>query len=617
MKEIERVGLLKMDFLGLSTLTLLDDAVKHIKETLNVDIDLEKLPLDDPKTFQLFCAGQTQGVFQFESSGMRDTLRKAKPAQLEDLIALNALYRPGPLRGGVVDDYINRRHGRVEVKYELPQMEAALKESYGVIAYQEQVMRLASELAGFTLGEADLLRKAMGKKNAAVMQAQRERFITGAKARGTPEKKASKVFELMEFFAGYGFNKSHSTAYALLAYQTGYLKANFPQHFMAALLTIESQNSEKIAMYLAECRDLGVPMLPPDINKSELPFTVQPGGVRFGLGAVKNVGEGAILSMIAARKKLGTITSLFEIVENVDMRLVNKKVFESLAKAGAFDTLAPPTSKGPLYWRARIVANLDRLVDHGGRFQRDRDQGQTGLFGGDFEPATADPHAGLAEAKPWSESEALTFEKEALGLFMSGHPVVRYAGAIQAVGAKRLGEMTQSEADVSTAGIVTGTRQLKTKRGDRMAVFMLEDEAGKVEVVVFPEAYNRYGGLIADDALLMVRGKYERDEDNARMVAAELTPLDVIRDRAIREVLVTVPAKTSSKEFAKSLQAVFERHPGNCRVSIILDTGQGRVKTQTQRKVRPSDAFIGEVDALCGAGSVELLQSVAVAAAAK
>jgi DNA polymerase-3 subunit alpha len=324
MKEIERVGLLKMDFLGLSTLTLLDDAVKHIKETLGVDVDLDTLPLDDPKTFQLFCAGQTQGVFQFESSGMRDTLRKAKPAQLEDLIALNALYRPGPLRGGVVDDYINRRHGRVEVKYELPQMEAALKESYGVIAYQEQVMRLASELAGFTLGEADLLRKAMGKKNAAVMQAQRERFITGAKARGTPEKKASKVFELMEFFAGYGFNKSHSTAYALLAYQTGYLKANFPQHFMAALLTIESQNSDKIAMYLAECRDLGVPMLPPDINKSELPFTVQPGGVRFGLGAVKNVGEGAILSMLAARKKLGAIGSLFELVENVDMRLVNK-----------------------------------------------------------------------------------------------------------------------------------------------------------------------------------------------------------------------------------------------------------------------------------------------------
>ena len=614
MKEIERVGLLKMDFLGLSTLTLLDDAVKHIKETTGDVIELETLPIDDPKTFQLFCAGQTHGVFQFESSGMRDTLRKAKPQRLEDLIALNALYRPGPLKGGVVDSYIARRHGREEIKYELPQMEGVLNESYGVIAYQEQVMRLASELAGFTLGEADLLRKAMGKKSATVMQAQRERFLNGAKAKGINEKKAIKVFDLMEFFAGYGFNKSHSTAYALLAYQTAYLKANYPQHFMAALMTIESQDSEKVALYLSECRDLGVPILAPDINKSDLHFTVQPGGVRFGLGAVKNVGEGAIVSMLAARKELGQIRSLFELVEQVDMRLVNKKVFESLAKAGAFDLLAPATSKGPLWWRAKIVAGLDRIVDHGGRFQRDREQGQSALFGGDFEPKdSADTGAGLADARPWTETEGLSFEKEALGLFMSGHPVSRYAEALQIAGAKRLLEMVQSEADVSTAGIATGIRQLKTKRGDRMAVFMLDDEGGKVEVVVFPETYARYGGLIADDALLLVRGKFEREEDTCRMVAAELVPLDVIRDRAIREVLVTVAAKQGTKEFANNLMSVFERHPGDRRVSIVVASPPGdgvpagmRVKTLIQRKVRPSDGFVRDVEALCGAGSVEL-----------
>ena len=614
MKEIERVGLLKMDFLGLSTLTLLDDAVKHIKQTMGDVIELETLPLDDPKTFALFCAGQTHGVFQFESSGMRDTLRKAKPQRLEDLIALNALYRPGPLKGGVVDSYIARRHGREEIKYELPQMETVLAESYGVIAYQEQVMRLASELAGFTLGEADLLRKAMGKKSATVMQAQRERFLNGAKAKGVNEKKAIKVFDLMEYFAGYGFNKSHSTAYALLAYQTAYLKANYPQHFMAALMTIESQDSEKISLYLSECRDLGVPILPPDINKSDLHFTVQPGGVRFGLGAVKNVGEGAIVSMIAARKQLGAVRSLFELVEQVDMRLVNKKVFESLAKSGAFDTLAPATSKGSLWWRAKIVAGLDRIVDHGGRFQRDREQGQSALFGGDFEPKdSADPNAGLADARPWSETEGLSFEKEALGLFMSGHPVQRYAEALQIAGAKRLVEMVQSEADVSTAGIVTGIRQLKTKRGDRMAVFMLDDEGGKVEVVVFPETFARYGGLIADDALLLVRGKFEREEDTCRMVAAELVPLDVIRDRSIREVLVTVTARQGTREFANTLMAVFERHPGDRRVSIVIASGPSegvpegmRVKTLIQRKVRPSDGFMRDVEALCGAGSVEL-----------
>jgi DNA polymerase III subunit alpha len=614
MKEIERVGLLKMDFLGLSTLTLLDDAVKHIKETTGDVIDLEQLPLDDAQTFALFCAGQTHGVFQFESSGMRDTLRKAKPQRLEDLIALNALYRPGPLKGGVVDSYIARRHGREEIKYELPQMEGVLNESYGVIAYQEQVMRLASELAGFTLGEADLLRKAMGKKSAAVMQAQRERFLNGAKAKGINEKKAIKVFDLMEFFAGYGFNKSHSTAYALLAYQTAYLKANYPQHFMAALMTIESQDSEKISLYLSECRDLGVSILPPDINKSDLHFTVQPGGVRFGLGAVKNVGEGAIVSMLAARKQLGTIRSLFELVEQVDMRLVNKKVFESLAKAGAFDLLAPATSKGPLWWRAKIVAGLDRIVDHGGRFQRDREQGQTALFGGDFEPKDSlDPNSGLADARPWTETEGLTFEKEALGLFMSGHPVQRYAEALQIAGAKRLVEMVQAEADVSTAGIVTGIRQLKTKRGDRMAVFMLDDEGGKVEVVVFPEAFARFGGFIVNDALLLVRGKFEKDDDTSSLKAAELVPLDVIRDRAIREVLVTVAAKQGTKEFANTLMTVFDRHPGDRRVSIVIASGPSdgvpdgmRVKTLIQRKVRPSDLFIRDVEALCGAGSVEL-----------
>ncbi len=307
MKEIERVGLLKMDFLGLSTLTLLDDAVKHIKETTGRRRSTStQLPLDDAKTYQIFQNGQTHGVFQFESSGMRDTLRKAKPQCLEDLIALNALYRPGPLRGGVVDDYIARKHGRVEIKYELPQMESVLKETYGVIAYQEQVMRLASELAGFTLGQADELRRAMGKKDAAKMQAQRDALHQRLpRARASRRRRPTKIFEFIEYFAGYGFNKSHSTTYALLAYQTAYLKANYPRHFMAALLTIESQNSDKVALYLAECRELGVPVLPPDINASELQFVVEPDGVRFGLGAVKGAGEGAIRSILETRKALG------------------------------------------------------------------------------------------------------------------------------------------------------------------------------------------------------------------------------------------------------------------------------------------------------------------------
>ena len=612
MKEIERVGLLKMDFLGLSTLTLLDDAVAHIEETTGTRIDLDNLPLDDPKAYQLFQSGQTHGVFQFESSGMRDTLRKAKPQCLEDLIALNALYRPGPLRGGVVDDYIARKHGRVEIRYELPQMEEVLRETYGVIAYQEQVMRLASELAGFTLGEADELRRAMGKKDAAKMQAQRDRFLQGCADRKIPAKKAAKIFEFMEYFAGYGFNKSHSTTYALLAYQTAYLKANYPRHFMAALLTIESQNSDKVALYLAECRELGVPVLPPDINASRWEFIVDPAGVRFGLGAVKGAGEGAIRSILEARAALGgRLSSLFELTERIDLRLVNKKVFESLIKAGAFDSLSPVGRGAYLSWRPRLMAGLDRILDHGGRHQKDRDQGQSRLFGGENEAADRlDDDAALPAAAVWSEAQALAAEKEALGLYITGHPLQRFAAAIAEVGGKRLVELTQSEADCSIAGIVTGLRPLKTKRGDRMAVFTLEDEAAKVEAVVFPEAFGRFGVLVADDAMLLVRGKYEKGEESSRLVVSEITPLEVVREKAVRGVEIRLAGKGLEGPTMRELVHVLERHQGDRRVSVVVDVNGGprtlRVRAATARRIRPTDLFVRDVEAVCGTGTVVL-----------
>jgi DNA polymerase-3 subunit alpha len=612
MKEIERVGLLKMDFLGLSTLTLLDDCVRHIEETTGTRIDLEALPLDDAAAYLLFQNGQTHGVFQFESSGMRDTLRKAKPQCLEDLIALNALYRPGPLRGGVVDDYIARKHGRVEIKYELAQMEPVLKETYGVIAYQEQVMRLASELAGFTLGHADELRRAMGKKDAAKMQAQRDRFMQGCRERGIPEKKATRIFELMEFFAGYGFNKSHSTTYALLAYQTAYLKANYPRHFMAALLTIESQNSDKVALYLAECRELGVPALPPDLNQSRLQFVVQPDGVRFGLGAVKGAGEGAIRSILETRTALGgAITSIFSLVERVDLRLVNKKVLECLIKAGAFDTLAPGGREQYLAWRPRLLAGLDRVLDHGSRHQKDRDQGQELLFGGGADHAEPiDDAAALPASPPWTETEALAFEKEALGLYMSGHPLQRYLPALAAAGGRRLADLTQSEADVSVGGVIAGVRQLKTKRGDRMAAFNLEDEAAKLEAVVFPEAFAKYGSQVADEALVLVRGKYERDEDVGRLVVSEITPLDVVRERAVRGVEIRLPGSAVARDLMRRLADLLDQYPGDRRVAFVVEVnGAGpklRVRASTARRIKPSDSFVRAVETVCGAGSVSL-----------
>ncbi|MEX2270388.1 MAG: DNA polymerase III subunit alpha [Vicinamibacterales bacterium] len=614
MKEIERVGLLKMDFLGLSTLTLLTDAVAEIERTEGVKVDLDDLPLDDARTYQLFSEGQTAGVFQFESSGMRDTLRKAKPQVLEDLIALNALYRPGPLRGGVVDDYIKRKHGTIEVKYELPQMEPVLKETYGVIAYQEQVMRLASDLAGFTMGESDLLRKAMGKKDAAVMARQRDRFMDGCRARGINEKKAAKIFDLMEFFAGYGFNKSHSTTYAYLAYQTAYLKANYPRHFMAALLTIEAQNTEKLAMYLAEARDLGVPVLPPDINRSNLAFTVQPEGVRYGLAAVKGAGDGAIQSLLAARTELGgRVTSLYSLAEHLDLRLVNKRVLESLVKGGAFDSLLEGRVPEPANLRARLFAAIDRALEHGSRRQRDRDGGQASIFGGEILEdggggAERDVLSELPDAAAWTNAQQLAFEKEALGLYMSGHPIEQYKPDLAAYGAKGLAELTGSVENCAIGGIVTGLRSVRTRRGDPMAVFMLEDESGTVETVVFPEAFARAQQLIRADAMLVVRGRFEKDDDTCRLVASDVTSIELMREKVAREVRIRVSMPPHTRGTLEALADILSRHRGDRKVSLEIeskDNGRSyRVRASTPQRVRPSDRLVSEVEALVGAGTV-------------
>ncbi|MBI3402713.1 MAG: DNA polymerase III subunit alpha [Acidobacteria bacterium] len=637
MKDIERVGLLKMDFLGLSTLTLIDDCVQEIERTTGDRVDIDRVPLDDAKTYQLFQDGQTFGIFQFESSGMREILRKAKPQRLEDLIALNALYRPGPLRSGMVDDFIARKQGKTEVKYELPELEPILSETYGVIAYQEQVMRISNVLAGFSLGEADILRKAMGKKNAEVMQKQRAKFVDGAKKRGVSDKKATHIFDLMEHFAGYGFNKSHSTAYAFLAYQTAYLKANYPWHFASALLTIEAQNTEKLALYLGESRERGVPMLPPDLNESQMRFAVEPGrGVRFGLTAIKNVGEGAIQSLLDVRKAHGRISSLHALCEDLDLRLVNKRVFESLVKAGACDSLAkgdPVLEALPsAALRPRLVAAIDAACEHGARMQRSKDSGQGNLLGGfDSEPESSGggPRvATLPAAKPWTEAEQLGFEKETLGLYWSGHPVDRYAGALKDFGAKSIGELSEVqsgsrdngwgaggpkpiEAETSVGGIVAAVRQLKTRKGDRMAVFTLEDSQGGVEVIAFPEAFQRSAGLIETGTLVLVRGKLERDDESTRLLAADIAPLESVHERLSREVAIRLK-QPAGREMFEALGEIFSRHRGDRRVAFEIEVAGSaapirvRAEVSSQIRVRPSPALIQEVEQLVGRGAVEL-----------
>jgi DNA polymerase-3 subunit alpha len=625
MKEVERVGLLKMDFLGLSTLTLIRDALTEITRTEGVNLDIDAIPLDDAKTYQLFVDGQTYGIFQFESSGMRELLRKARPQRLDDLIAMNALYRPGPLKSGMVDDFIARKAGKSEVKYELPQLEPILRDTYGVIAYQEQVMRIASALAGFTLGQSDVLRKAMGKKDPKVMAKQREAFMEGARAKGINEKKAAKIFDLMEYFAGYGFNKSHSTAYAYLAYQTAYLKANYPRHFAAALLTIEAANTDKLALYIGECRDRGIAVLPPDLNESHLHFTVVPEGVRFGLTAIKGLGEGAIRAILDVRARTGQITSLHQLCEELDLRLVNKRVLEALVKSGACDTLVPagvPLTLG----RARLLAAVDSAIEHGGRTQRDRDQGQADLFG-----AGGDEEGGgltlirLPDAPAWTEMELLACEKEALGLYLSGHPLDRHADTLRAFGARTVGDLVHAELpesidgapgrlvldDVHVGGIVSGFRPLKTKKGDRMGVFMLEDAQGAVEVVAFPETFAKCASLIENGTLVAVRGKFERDEESSRMQATEMFALDSLGERLSKSLRIRMNGDCTRAKL-EALWDLLSANQGDRPVAIELEVErEGRrlrvsADVMPQIRVRPSTQFLDAVEQLCGAGSVTL-----------
>jgi DNA polymerase-3 subunit alpha len=633
MNEIERVGLLKMDFLGLSTLTLIHDALAEIKRTEGVDLDIDTIPLDDTKTFALFGDGQTFGVFQFESSGMRGLLRKARPERLEDLIALNALYRPGPLKSGMVDDFVSRRQGRTPIKYELPQLEPILSETYGIIAYQEQVMRIAQVLAGFTLGQADVLRKAMGKKNPQVMATQHERFIAGAQEQGIAAKKAAKIFELIEYFAGYGFNKSHSTAYALLAYQTGYLKANYPWHFAAALLTIESQNSDKLAVYLNESRDRGIPVLPPDVNESELTFSVEHGkGVRFGLSAIKGLGEGAVRAILAARTELGgRISSLSALCEIIDLRIANKRVFEAMVKSGASDSLA---GGGGREGRARQFAAIDAACEHGARNQRDRDLGQTQLFGSD-ETAGDDAQAPLPSAVPWTEIEQLQYEHDALGLYWSGHPMDRFADALRTFGAKTTGELNERKAvedapptdqaatagrgprngsrtseDISIGGVISGLRPLKTRKGHPMCVITIDDAQGSVEVVVFPEPFQKFGHLAQAGQMVLVKGRLEGDDESTRILASEIAPISTVTEQATSSVAITLSAPPHDRDTFMRLWDVLLQHKGTRRVAIDLIESERHLRVKidvnAQVGVRPSERLVSDVEQICGPGSVTL-----------
>ncbi len=607
MKGIERIGLLKMDFLGLKTLTLIDNCVKMISAQKGVTIEPDQVPLDDAKTYELFTAGRTSGLFQFESDGMRDILRRFKPDRLEHLTALNALYRPGPMQ--MIDDFIKRRHGQTRVSYEVPGLEPILSETYGVMVYQEQVMRIASDLAGFTLGGADTLRKAMGKKKVEAMAAQKEKFIKGCVERGIAEKKASKIWDQMEQFAGYGFNKSHSAAYAFLAYQTAYLKANYPHYFMAALLTSERANTDKMVAYIGECREMGIRVLPPDVNQSDIYFGVEGDDVRFGLSAIKNVGEGAVEAVLAARRRGGPLRCLTELVERVDVRAVNRRVLESFIKSGSLDSLSPR--------RAALFATIERAMDAGQRRQRDREQGQGSLFGllgggGAHEAEDAAVEV-LPDVAEWPEAERLTYEKESLGFYITGHPLERYRDELRQWATATTATLVmpgEGARDVSVGGIISGLRLLKTKKGDRMAAFVLEDLEGGVEVLVFPETFKKVAGRLADDMVVIVKGRAEAaDEGKARLLSTDILPLEQAKLAEARHVRLRLPLEAWERSKGERLRDILAARQGDCPVTIeLVRPGEfvAAIVPSAYYRVRPDARLTGEVEALFGAGCVVL-----------
>ena len=619
MKAVEKMGLLKMDFLGLATLTVINDAIKLIEQARGEKVDIEMIPADDPETFQrVFHTALTSGVFQFESSGMRDILRRYKPDTVEELTQLNALYRPGPM--DMIDDFIERKWGRRQVEYLLPPLETILKDSLGVIVYQEQVMRIANVLASYSLGEADLLRRAMGKKNAQAMAEQRERFISGAAALGYAKAPVEEIFDRMEKFSGYGFNKSHSAAYAWVAYQTAYLKTHYPVEFMAALLTSETSKPENVVKYIGECRELGIRVLPPDVQISGAQFTpvVTPEGeaIRFGLAAVKNVGSNAIEAILGAREAVGgQFKSLWEFCEKIDLRVMNKRVIESLIKAGALDSLGK---------RGQLFAAVDKAMERAQKAQKDAAQGQAGLFGlFDETPVQGRAVDDLPKAPDWEESERLANEKEVLGFFVSGHPLDKYAeklrnlpGVISVAEAlerkppeRRWGRESDPADEIQVAGMIHGMRVQKSKRDQKLyAQGILEDATGKMEIICFSRDYERLAESLKIEAPVLMRGMLMGEEDSAPKISVfSIQALDSVQMKLPAGVRIRINLDSTTEEMLSGIRSAAEAAPGPGKIMLHLEKkGEYAVILEPeQMSVTADRGWIERVEELVGKGTVQ------------
>ena len=606
MGDVEKIGLVKFDFLGLKTLTMIRRAETLINDgrpdqpALHVD----RLPFDDAKTFALLSSGKTTGIFQLESSGMRDLLTGFKPDRFEDIIAIIALYRPGPM--DLIPDFIKRKQGKIPIAYELPELEPILKDTYGVIVYQEQVMAIANRVAGFSLGQADILRRAMGKKKPEEMEKLRVKFLEGARQKKIADKKAEKLYELIQKFAGYGFNKSHAAAYAVVCYQTGYLKAHYPTEFMAALMTSDMGNQDKIVGYFTECRDLGIKVLGPDVNESQKNFAVVDGAIRFGLAAIKNVGEGAVDSVLAIRADSGRFTSFFNFCQRVDLHKVNKRMLEGLIKAGAFDSLGAK--------RSQLMAMLDQAVEDGAAAQREREMGQTNIFGEALNGGS--PHAHVEPVLPnlpeWDQAQRLKYERELTGFYITAHPLARYEATIHALATASTAGITELSdgKEVRLCGIIATVKSMLTKKGDRMAYVTLEDLQGTVEVIVFPDLFKTVGELIAPERLVRVTGTIDRGDKGTKIRGVKIEPLADVQTQTIKRIHIRLTGRPEVKEQLPRLLDVFKRHPGSTAVSLTFRT-DGALEAETaplpHLTVSASEHFVADVEEVLGKGALSLV----------
>lgn len=595
-KWVEEFGLLKMDFLGLKTLTVLDDTLRLIEENHGVRVDLDTIPLDDTSTFELFQRGDTVAIFQFESSGMREWLRKLRPTSIDDLIAMNALYRPGPM--DLIPNFIDRKHGDEEVNYPHPMLEPVLEPTYGIPVYQEQVMQMAQVMGGYTLGGADLLRRAMGKKKVAEMDRQREIFLQGAMDRGVEEQTATDVFDMMAKFAGYGFNKSHAAAYSIVAYQTAWLKANYAPEFLAAAMTNEMGDTKKLAVVLEDARHLGVEVLAPSINCSDASFAVEDGRIRFGLGAIKGVGLGAIESIVEAREEHGPFETLFDLTAAVDARAVNRKAFESLVRAGALSEVEGH--------RAQQIAGLDAAVQYGIRIHADRAAGQNSLFGGAGGDGAAVLAPQLPVVDPWPRARTLKEERDVVGFYVSGHPLEAYTPEVRAFASTHIAEI---EAIVDThepmeddrgynsrpvqtvCGIITEVQHRRSKAGKPMAFATIEDFTGQAEVLCFSAVYDRAQRYLEPDEVVLVRGGLEVRGGSPKVIADEITPMWKVREQMVKSLIIDLEPHTLAEDVVTELHALCESHRGPVRLYFELPMpGDGRQRILSRTMAVEADA---------------------------